>query len=91
MEYTIEDKQRLNNWIYRYSIHRNGKNVENDIIGWKTALAHARKYRKCLFDWDNQVIKVEILNLWTGEIITLDEAERRSAQFLKRRAIGATT
>lgn len=72
---------KIKNWIYRYSILREGKWVENNIIGWRTALAHARKWQTDLF---NNVRKVEILNLWTGEIIDLKEAERRAAKYAQK-------
>lgn len=76
----------IKGYIYRYSILQDGKFVESKLIGWRTALAHARKWTTNLF---TDVQKVEILNLWTGEIIELEEAERR-AQFFKRRVAGTT-
>lgn len=70
------------NWkplIYRYNILQDGKHVKCNILGWRTALATARKCTTNLF---KEVKKVEILNLWTGEIISLEEAERRSKKFM---------
>lgn len=72
----------IKKWLYRYSILRQGKFVENNIIGWKTALAHAKKWKTNLFDERPQ--KVEILNIWTGEIITVEEAENRVKKCVKR-------
>lgn len=74
---TYNDKQKIKGWISRYSICVNGKWVENGLIGWRTALAHARKYIKNLFDPDNEPKQIEIFNLYTSEIITLEEAENR--------------
>lgn len=65
------------NFISRYCILINGKVVERKIIGWRTALAHARNRLNPLFE-PNKII--EILNIWTGEIITLQEAEKRAAK-----------
>lgn len=73
--------KRIKKFIYRYSILQDGRFVESKLVGWKTALAHARKYTTDLF---NEVKKVEILNIWTGEIITIEEAERRSAAIKSR-------
>lgn len=71
----------IKKFIYRYSIYRDGKSIENNIIGWKTALAHARKWQYDLFDNPK---KIEILNIWTGEIISIEEAEKRSKLCAKR-------
>lgn len=71
---------KIKKWIYRYNILQDGKTVEKNIIGWQTALAHARKWTTNLF---KEVKKVEILNLWTGEIISIEEAERRVKQMHK--------
>lgn len=75
--------ENIKQWISRYSILRNGKWVENKIIGWQTALAHARRWQTNLFDDRPQ--KVEILNIWTGEIITIEEAEERAKKYEMRR------
>lgn len=75
--------------IARYNLLRDGKHIECNILGWKTALAHARKWSTDLFD---QPRKVEILNVWTGEIIDLAQAEKRAAEYaLKRRANAAVS
>lgn len=75
-------------WITRYNIHRDGKIVESNIKGWQTALAHARKWQTDLF---YNVRKVEIVNLWTAEIIDLKEAERRAANYARRLKGAANT
>ncbi len=74
----MNEKKRtydIKQYICRYTIYQENKVVERNIIGWKTALAHARKYTSDLF---NKIKKVEILNIWTGEIIGLEEAEKRA-------------
>lgn len=73
-----KDKNNIISRISRYSILQDGKFVERKVIGWKTALAHARNYTTNLF---NETKKVEILNIWTGEIIDLQEAEKRAAAY----------
>lgn len=60
-----------NTLIYYYNILVNGKHVETNLLGWRTALAHARTHTGDLFG--KQI--VEILNINTGEIITIEEAE----------------
>lgn len=78
-------------FIVRYNILRDGKHVECNIKGWRTALAHARKWQQDLF---YNVRRIEIVNLWTGEIISLQEAEQRAAKYaqtLKGAVIGGTT
>lgn len=72
---------RILSFIVRYNILRDGKSVETNIKGWRTALAHARKWQQDLF---YNVRKVEILNLWTGEIISLQEAERRAIEYAQK-------
>ncbi len=64
----------MKQYICRYTIYQEKKVVERNIIGWRTALAHARKYTTDLF---NTIKRVEILNVWTGEIISLEDAEKR--------------
>ena len=64
----------------RYTIFQNNKKVETDISNWQTAIAHARKWQYDLFE---NVKKVEILNQWTGEIYSLEEAEERLKKWLK--------
>lgn len=68
--------------IPKYTIYRNNEKVETDVLGYRTALAHARKYTESLFI---QVKKVEILNQWTGEIVSLQEAEKRAALYEAKR------
>lgn len=68
--------------IHLYTIYRDGKAVQNKILGWRSALAQARKWSRNLF---NEPKKVEILNVWTGEIISLEEAEIKAAEWLKKR------
>lgn len=58
-------------FIVRYNILQDGKHVENNIKTWQQALAHAEKYKSNIFNKH----KVEILNLWTGEIVELEEAK----------------
>lgn len=65
-----------NTLIYKYNILVNGKHVEFNLLGWRTALAHARTHTGNLF---GKTI-VEILNLTTGEIITYEEATKRVAR-----------
>ena len=50
--------------IPKYNILVNGRHIETNVIGWRTALAHARKHTGDLFGRN----KVEILTLATGEI-----------------------
>lgn len=64
-------------FISRYSIFINGKVTERKIKGWRNALTHARRYTADLFE--NNII--EILNVWTGEIISLEEAEKRAKKY----------
>ena len=73
-------------FISRYNILIDGKHTKNGLIGWRTALATARKYYNPIFE-PNKVI--EILNVWTGEIITLAEAEKRAAKTRKKADISA--
>lgn len=68
--------------IYRYNILVDGKHTETNLLGWRTALAHARKHQTDLF---TKVKKVEILNLSTGEIITLEQAEKEAINLKKSR------
>lgn len=63
--------------IYRYNIYQDGKCVESNIVGWKTALAHARRYTTTIF----KKHVVEICNAWTAEIISIEEAEKRANEF----------
>lgn len=74
--YVLRINGKIYKYICRYSIIKNGKYIENGIVGWKTAIAHARKHVQDLFETKKPII--EILNLWTGEIVTLEEAERRT-------------
>lgn len=60
-----------NTLIYKYNILVNGKHIETNILGWRTALAHARKHSGNLFGKNI----VEILNTQTAEILTLEQAE----------------
>ena len=69
-------------FVARYNVLRDGKHIKCNIIGWKNALSYARKWSTDLF---NQPRKVEILNVWTGEIIDLKEAERRAIQYEMRK------
>lgn len=66
----MENKRNL--LIYYYNILVNGKHVETNLFGWKTAIAHARTHSGDLFG--KQI--VEILNINTGEIVTLEQAEK---------------
>lgn len=62
--------------IYKYNIIVNGIHKETNLIGWRTALAHARNWRTNLFEKNI----VEILNTGTGEIVTLKQAEQFAAK-----------
>lgn len=73
-------KGKILNWLCRYSVFQDGKQVVGGIIGWQEAIKIAGKYTQNLF---NNVRKVEILNIWTGEIISLQEAEKKVANTLK--------
>lgn len=75
--YNLGNVPRLT--INRYTIFRDGKAIENNLIGWRTALAHARKWSIDLF---YNVRKIEIMNVYTAEIISLEEAERRTKEFI---------
>ena len=68
--------------INRYNIYRDGKEIFSNIIGWQTALARARNWATDLF---NQPRKIEILNIWTGEILSLEEAEEKTKQYLLKK------
>ena len=50
--------------IRKYNILVDGRHVETNVLGWRTALAHARTHTGDLFGKH----KVEILTLETGEI-----------------------
>lgn len=67
--------------LNRYTIFRDGKAIERNLIGWRTALAHARKWSIDLF---YNVRKIEIMNVYTAEIISLEEAEQRTREWKKR-------
>lgn len=60
-----------------YDVLLYGKPVHKHVLGWRKALKLAEKYEANLFYGEN---KVEILNIFTGEIVTLREAQRRVAQ-----------
>lgn len=68
--------------IYPYEIYRNSTKIEDTIFGWKTALAHARKWKTDLFC---NVHRIEIVNKFTGEVLTLEEAEKRAAEYARKR------
>lgn len=87
MQLTTKVKTDMLKFISRYAIYRDGKCIETNVIGWRTALAHARKWNYDLF---NNPRKVEILNIWTGEIIDIQEAEKRAAKVLANRSKKAT-
>ena len=72
----------------KYTIYQNNKRVETDIPNWQAAIAHARKWQTDLFE---NVKKVEILNQWTGEIYSLEEAEERLKKWLKSRREAANS
>ena len=60
-------------FIYRYNVLVDGRHVKCNILGWRNALYQARIRAENLFEHPK---KVEILNVWTGEIISLEEAEK---------------
>lgn len=70
-------------FISRYAIYRDGIAIEWNLPNWRTALAHARKWQYDLFDNPR---KIEIMNIWTGEIIDIKEAEKRAAAYTAKRA-----
>lgn len=72
--------------IYAYRIYQNSTIVEDYVMGWRSALAHARKYRTNLFEY---IQRVEILNIFTGEVLTLEEAELKAKLFKARKLKGA--
>lgn len=76
-----ERKQIALKFISRYNVIINGKHTKCNLIGWKTALATARKYYNPIFEPEKTI---EILNLWTGEIVSLAEAEKRAAKMRKK-------
>lgn len=61
----------MNTLIYHYNIIDNGKHVECNLLGWRTALAHARERTSDLF---NQNKQIEILCIETGEITIIQKA-----------------
>ena len=69
-----------NTLIYHYNILINGIHKEKKLLGWRTALAHARLHTGDLFG--KQI--VEILNTDTGEIVTLEQAEKAAKLCVKR-------
>lgn len=79
----MERNWRIDKFLSRYTVYINGKAIKWNIIGWRCALAHARKYAVDIFT--NSYNIVEILNIYTGEIVSLQEAERRAAKVAKRR------
>lgn len=68
----MENRPDIKKFIYKYNILINGKHKELGILGWRTALAHARNWKPNLFETPK---RIEILNLWTGEIVSLEQAE----------------
>lgn len=54
--------------LHKYNILVNGQHVEFNLLGWRTALAHARNHTQDLFHPGKIV---EILDLWTGEIYNI--------------------
>lgn len=58
--------------IYHYNIIDNGIHAECNLLGWRTALAHARERTSDLFEPNKQV---EILCIETGEITIIQKAQ----------------
>lgn len=71
-----------------YSIWQNKVKRETHVIGWRTALAHAHSWANDMFFPE---AKIEILNENTGEIFSLEEAEKRARNWQSRAAISGTT
>lgn len=67
-------------YLSRYNILQDGKCVKSNVKTWKEALAHAIKYTSNIL----REHKVEIVNVWTGEIITYEEAQRRAKEWIKK-------
>lgn len=75
------DKQGIvKKFMSRYNILQDGKHVECNLKTWKDALTHAEKYTSSIF----REHIVEIVNVWTGEIITLEEAQRRAKEYAQK-------
>lgn len=70
--------------VYKYNIYVDGKCVESNIIGWRTALKRARLRNTDLFQKPR---KVEIHNAWTSEIIDIEEAEKRANKYKASKAV----
>ena len=67
-------------YLSRYNILQDGKHVECNVKTWQRALAHAVKYTSSIL----KEHKVEILNVWTGEIVTYEEALKRAKKYAQR-------
>lgn len=64
------------NFMSRYTIYADGKPIIRNLKGWRNALNHAERWETNLFTETKR--KIEILNIWTGEIVTLEEAKERA-------------
>lgn len=69
-------------YLSRYNILQDGKHVETNIKTWRDALAQAEKYTSNII----REHKVEIVNVWTGEIVTYEEALKRAKEYALRHA-----
>lgn len=68
--------------IDAYRIYKNNIIVADYIFGWKQALKTAEKYAENLFEYG---YIVEILNLFTGEVVSIQEARNRANKLRARR------
>ena len=67
--------------IDAYRIYKNNLIVADYVFGWKQALKTAEKYAENLFEYG---YIIEILNLFTGEVLSIQEARERANKFMKR-------
>lgn len=72
-------------YLSRYNILQDGKHVKTNVKTWQNALAHAQKYTSNIL----KEHKVEILNVWTGEIVTFEEAQKRAKKWAERHSAAA--
>lgn len=78
--YFKSKRNKVLKFIVRYNILQDGKHVECGLKTWQEALKKAAKYENNIF----KEHKVEILNLWTGEILNINEARERAKSFNER-------
>lgn len=66
--------------VCAYRIYRDNIIVGHYVWGWRSALKYAEKYAMDLF---NNYHIIEIVNLNTGEVLSLEEAQKRTAKRAK--------